>query len=90
MIKKHLLFGFILGILSASAGCFLFIIIFTKVNFIEGLEQMKTQNLLGKVITLGCILNLVLFGILLKLNKEIMARGVVMSVIIIAIITILV
>jgi hypothetical protein len=49
---------------------------------------MKSQGNLGKIITLGSILTLIAFGILLKMNKEMMARGVVLAVIALAIITI--
>ena len=52
-----------------------------------GVESMKSEGKLGKLITLGSILDLVAFGVLLKLNKDIMARGVVLAVIIITIIT---
>jgi hypothetical protein len=50
---------------------------------------MKSEGKLGKLITLGAILDLGAFGVLLKMNKEFMARGVVMAVICIAIFTIL-
>ena len=48
---------------------------------------MKSQGNLGKIITLGSILTLIAFGILLKMNKEMMARGVVLAVIALAILT---
>lgn len=52
-----------------------------------GIQAMQSEGKIGKLVTLGSILDLVVFGILLKMNKEIMARGVILSVIIIAIIT---
>jgi hypothetical protein len=48
---------------------------------------LKSQGSIGKLITLGSIINLVIFGVLLKLDKEMMARGVVLSVIAMAILT---
>lgn len=87
MNKKDLLIGFGIGILASILGCFLFITLFTGYDFMTGIQSMKSEGKLGKLITLGSILNLVVFGILLKLNKELMARGVVLAVIIIAIIT---
>ena len=48
---------------------------------------MKSQGNLGKIITLGSILTLIEFGILLKMNKEMMARGIVLAVIIVALFT---
>ena len=48
---------------------------------------MKSQGNLGKIITLGSILTLIEFGVLLKMNKEMMARGVVLAVITVALFT---
>ena len=87
MNKRDLLIGFVIGILASLLGSFLFITFFTDFNFMAGIESMKSEGKLGKLITLGSILDLVAFGILLKMNKELMARGVVLAVIVIAIIT---
>lgn len=87
MNKIDLLIGFAIGILASIIGCFLFITFFTDFDFVSGIESMKSEGKLGKLITLGSILDLVAFGILLKMNKDLMARGVVLAVIIIAIVT---
>ena len=87
MNKTELFIGFLIGFATTLLGSYLFITFFTEFNFIAGIEIMKSQGNLGKIITLGSILTLIAFGILLKINKEIMARGVVLSVIIMAIIT---
>ncbi|WP_395048409.1 hypothetical protein [Flavobacterium sp.] len=87
MNKIDLLIGFAIGILASIVGCYIFVIFFTDFDFISGIESMKSEGKLGKLITLGSILDLVAFGVLLKLNKDIMARGVVLAVIIIAIVT---
>ncbi|MBC7846652.1 MAG: hypothetical protein H7Y10_09180 [Flavobacterium sp.] len=87
MSKIDILIGFVIGILASLLGSFLFIKFFTAFDFMAGVESMKAEGKLGKLITLGSILDLVAFGILLKLNKDIMARGVVLAVIIITIIT---
>ncbi len=87
MNKMELLIGFVIGILASLMGCFLFITFFTDFDFLAGIQAMKSEGKIGKLITLGSILDLVAFGVLLKLNKDIMARGVVLAVIVIAIIT---
>jgi hypothetical protein len=51
---------------------------------------MKSQGLLGKIITLGAILDLIAFAILLKLNKDSMARGVILAVLVLTIITLVI
>ncbi len=87
MNRKDLFLGFIIGVLASGLGCYLFITFFTNFDFMTGIQSMKSEGKLGKLITLGSILDLVVFGVLLKLNKELMARGVVLAVICIAIFT---
>ena len=87
MNKTDLLIGFAIGIIASIIGSYLFITFFTAYDFMAGIESMKSEGKLGKLITLGSILDLVAFGILLKMNKDLMARGVVLAVIIIAIVT---
>lgn len=87
MNKKEIISGFLIGILASVFGCFIFISLFTEFNFIAGIQIMRFEGKLGKLITLGSILDLVAFAVLLKMNKEMMARGVVLAVIVIAIVT---
>ncbi|QBN18904.1 hypothetical protein [Flavobacterium nackdongense] len=88
MNKKDILIGFVIGIIACVLGIFLFVTFFTDFDFMSGIQSMKSEGKLGKLITLGAILDLIAFGILLKMNKEMMARGVVLAVICIAIFTI--
>ena len=87
MNKKDVLLGFFIGFATTLLGSYLFITFFTEFKFIAGIQIMKSQGNLGKIITLGSILTLIAFGILLKMNKEMMARGVVLAVIALAILT---
>ena len=88
MNKTELVIGFVIGILASVIGSYIFITFFTDFDFLAGIQAMKSEGKIGKLITLGSILDLVAFGILLKINKEFMARGVVLAVICIAIFTI--
>jgi hypothetical protein len=87
MHKKDMIIGFVIGILASVLGCFIFIAFFTGYDFGAGIQALKSEGKLGKLITLGSILDLVVFAVLLKMNKEFMARGVVLAVIVIAILT---
>ncbi|MGQ7945544.1 hypothetical protein [Flavobacterium sp. WC2509] len=87
MNKIDLLIGFVIGIIVSILGMFLYITFIMHTDFITGMQLMKNEGNLGKIVTLGSILDLVAFGILLKMNKELMARGVVLAVIILTIIT---
>ncbi|MFH6960162.1 hypothetical protein ACHRV1_22410 [Flavobacterium aquidurense] len=87
MNKKEILIGFIIGIFTALLGSYLFVAFFTKFDISSGIHTIKQQGYLGKVITIGTVLDLAVFGILLKRNEELMARGVVLAVIVLAIST---
>jgi hypothetical protein len=87
MNKIDLLIGFVIGILSSLLGMFIYLKFVAHTDFINGIQLMKSQGNLGKIVTLGSVFSLISFGILLKLNKELMARGVVLAVIILTIVT---
>jgi uncharacterized membrane protein len=87
MKKTDILIGVIIGFVATFLGTFLFFFCYTDYSFLEGVKGMKSQGYLGKVITLGAILNLVAFFVLLKINREIMARGVVLATLLLALIT---
>ena len=55
-----------------------------------GIAKVKATDNLGKIITLGAVLNLIAFFILLHYKKDLMARGVILATIILAILTIFV
>ncbi|MCD9573551.1 hypothetical protein [Flavobacterium soyae] len=90
MDKKELVIGFIVGIFTSLLGSYLFIKFFTKFDLPAGIQTIREMGYLGKVITIGAVLDLPVFLILLKRNKEMMARGVIFAVIVLAISTIII
>ena len=89
MKKTDLFIGLSIGIVTTLIGTVLFLLLFTNFNKIEDITIIRQEGILGKVITLGAILNILIFYILLKNNKELMARGVVLATIILAILTVI-
>ncbi len=87
MEKKALFFGFIIGIVAATLGAFLFVSIFTEYNLFTDFQVLRYVGILGKIMTLGAILNVVAFFILIKMKREFMARGVVLATIVLTLIT---
>lgn len=87
MKKSDLFIGVLIGIASAMLGCLIFVEAFTPYHFMDGIKMFRAQQLLGKIITLGAILNIGMFFLLLKFNKDMMARGVVLSIILLALFT---
>lgn len=90
MRKIDLLIGTIIGFITAFLGSYLFILGYTDYNYFDGIQMMKSHGVLGKVITLGAILNIIVFFVLLKLNKDLMARGIILAIILQTILTLLV
>ncbi|WP_347050240.1 hypothetical protein [Flavobacterium olei] len=89
-MTKEIFVGFIIGIFTALLGSYLFITFFTTFDISSGFQILRKQGYLGKVITLGTLLDLAVFTILLKRNKEYMARGVILAVIVLAISTLVI
>jgi len=87
MKKTDLLIGFCIGIVAALSGATILVLALTKFRSFSILQYIKAEDILGKVITLGAILNVIIFFILLKKNKELMARGIVLATITLAILT---
>ena len=87
MKKTDLFFGLIIGLTVSLIGVYMFIIALTPYTFLSGLQLLKYEGKLGKVITLGTVLNIGMFFILLKYKKETIAKGILLAVIILTIIT---
>jgi hypothetical protein len=87
MKKTDLLIGFFIGLVSTFIGSYLFLKVKTKYDLIDDFNLLRIEGILGKVFVLGAILNIVVFYILLKKNKEMMARGVILATIILALST---
>lgn len=90
MNYRDLIIGMLLAVLASLLGSFIFIKFVAGLDFVNGFLFYRSHGLLGKIITLGAAVNLVLFFGLLKLNKELMARGVVLGMFILTIITLVI
>ncbi|WP_149205634.1 hypothetical protein [Flavobacterium johnsoniae] len=90
MDKKEFIIGFLVGIFTALLGSYLFIKFFTNFDISTGIRTIKEMGYLGKIITIGTTLDLAVFLILLNRNKEMMARGVILAVIVMAVSTIII
>lgn len=92
MNKTQILKGFVTGILANSLGLFIVGFAMSKSSgrndgIMQVLEAAHSQNFLGKLISLGAILNLLCFFYFIKKKKDADAAGVLVATIIIAIIT---
>lgn len=81
---KQIFIGFALGIGANIAGTILYILLFSEYGIRETLNLSLVNNFFGKLITLGAILNLVVFFYFIRKNKIYIARGVMMATILAA------
>jgi hypothetical protein len=63
---------------------------FTEFSSLSDLKIINESGVLGKVMALGAVLNIAAFYVLLQKKKELMARGVILATIVLAIITVFV
>lgn len=89
MNKLHFICGILIGIATALVGTYIFIVAFTDFSFSEGVDAMIATGQLGKVVTIGAVLNIGAFFLLLKSKKD-MAWGVIAATVLLAIATIFV
>jgi len=90
MKKIDLFYGVLIGIACCLLGSYIFIKAYMDLPLMESVQALRAQGSLGKLITLGAVLSLIAFFVLLKYNKDLMARGVILSLIILSIFTLLI
>ena len=90
--KKEVLFGLFSGFLANFLGMIITIIVLfqetNSSNIFKIINDSFLDNSITKLISLGAILNLIVFFIFLKYDYEERARGVLLATFIIAILTI--
>jgi len=90
--KKHILIGIFSGFLANIVGTILTVIILFKEvkisNIFRIINDSISDNFITKLISLGAIINLIVFFVFLKYEFEERARGVLVATFIIAILTI--
>ncbi|PTM11515.1 MAG: hypothetical protein DA407_01355 [Bacteroidetes bacterium] len=88
MIKKEVLIGLFVGLIANSIGLFLSATLLGKgEDFITILKSASAEGFLGKLISLGAVLNLVAFFIFIKKKQDYRARGVLLATVFIAVFT---
>ncbi|WP_111307998.1 hypothetical protein [Confluentibacter sediminis] len=88
MIKKDIFIGVLVGLIANTTGL---IIVSTLLgqgdDFITVIKAASKEGFLGKLISLGAILNLIAFFVFIKKKQDYRARGVLLITIVIAVFT---
>ena len=91
MIKRKVLTGFVLGLLANALGLYLATVLLGGGDrFDDVLRAAQNEGFLGKLISLGAVLNLVVFFIFIKKKQDYKARGVLLATILVALLTFLI
>lgn len=88
MVKKEVLIGLVVGVIANMIGLFLAATVLGKSeDFSNVLQAASTEGFLGKLISLGAILNLIAFFIFIEKKQDYRARGVLLATVFIALFT---
>lgn len=83
-MKKNVIIGFILSLLTTLAGSYLYMEFIMKEGFEASWQWMIETGNQGTILSLGAIANLLLFFVFIKRKEDSKARGVLIGVILIA------
>ncbi|HLV39672.1 hypothetical protein [Xanthomarina sp.] len=87
-MKKELLIGIVVGLVANIIGLYFATLYFGNGNdFGSVIRSALAEGILGKLISLGAILNLLVFFVFIKKKQDYRARGVLLITIINAIAT---
>ncbi|MEZ4797929.1 MAG: hypothetical protein R2785_12265 [Flavobacteriaceae bacterium] len=90
MVKKEVLIGLLVGLLANALGLFLSATFLGNGDdFVTVLKSASAEGFLGKLISLGAVLNLVAFFIFIKKRQDYRARGVLLATVLVAVFTFL-
>jgi hypothetical protein len=88
MVKKEVLIGVIVGLLANGIGLFISATLLGNGNdFTTVLKSASAEGFLGKLISIGAVLNLLAFFIFIKKRQDYRARGVLLATIAVAVFT---
>lgn len=90
MVKKEVLIGLLVGLLANALGLFLSTTFLGNGDdFVTVLKSASAEGFLGKLISLGAVLNLLAFFIFIKKRQDYRARGVLLATVLVAVFTFL-
>jgi hypothetical protein len=88
MIKKEIIIGVFTGLIANAIGLLLAAFFLGNGNEIETtIKESVLEGIFGKLVTIGAILNLIVFFIFIKKKQDYRAKGVLLATIFVAIST---
>ena len=88
MIKREVFIGLIIGLVANAMGLYFATLLLGNGDSFETvLMAAQKEGFLGKLISLGAILNLIAFFIFIKKKQDYRARGVLLATVLVALFT---
>jgi hypothetical protein len=88
MTKKEIFIGMCVGLIANVIGLFFAANLLSQGDdFVNVIQAAANEGFLGKLISLGAVLNLVAFFVFIKKRQDYRARGVLLITVFIAIFT---
>ena len=88
MIKKDIFIGILVGLIANAIGLYFAATLLGQGDdFLTVVKAAADESFLGKLISLGAILNLVAFFVFIKKKQDYRARGVLLITVFIAVFT---
>ncbi|WNW01609.1 hypothetical protein RRF68_11510 [Tenacibaculum sp. HL-MS23] len=86
-ISKEVVIGVLTSIVATLCGLFIYLEFISDDTMAETFKKVIEGGVLGPVLALAAIPNLFVFWVFLKKNQDYRARGVLMTTIVVALIT---
>ncbi|CAM1348238.1 hypothetical protein [Tenacibaculum insulae] len=88
-IRKEVVIGVLISLLATASGLFIYLEFISDDTVNETFKKVIEGGVLGPVLALAAIPNLFVFWIFLKKNQDYRARGVLITTVAIALITLI-
>lgn len=86
-IVQQVALGFVIGVVATVIGSVIYMELFSNFSFFSDFQILLKSGNLGKVMAIGGILNLIVFSILIRKQYDYVARGCVLAVIVLTLLT---
>lgn len=84
MIKREIGIGLIVGLAANFLGVLLYTILFSELGFVASLQEARQEEVLGRLLAAGAVLNFLPFFYFLNQNMIYRSRGVLLATILVA------
>ncbi|SDH31010.1 hypothetical protein SAMN05421818_1026 [Myroides phaeus] len=84
---KHILLGFLCGAIVTVIGTELYLRLFTNYDLFVDFDFIRRAGMFGRVTAIGSLLNLLLFTFFINRKLDFLARGCILAVIILTVVT---